>query len=105
MTLQPDVVYIMLREMERSTHVIEKTILKNRTALIRFLIQAKKCGLLAGDVDPSFVAGSLATQIIYASGKTCMGKYLFGHSPQEEKYREQWIHQILRVFLGGVILK
>lgn len=105
MMLQPDVVCIMLHEEERSAHVIEKTILKNRTALIGFLIQAKKCGLLARDVDPSFVAGSLTAQIVHASGKTRMGKSLFGYSPQEEKYREQWIHQILRVFLCGVLLK
>lgn len=105
MTLQSEVVCIMLREVERSIPVIEKTILRNRTALIRFLMQAKKCGLLVGDVDPSFVAESLTTQMIYASAKTRMGMHLFGHSPQEERYREQWIRQVLRVFLSGVMVK
>ncbi len=102
---QPDVFSIMQREMERSDHVIQQTILKNRVALIEFLTQAKKNGLLASDVEPSFAAESLTAQVSYARRKTPMGKDLFGHSPSEEKYREQWIHQTLRVFLGGVVRK
>jgi len=103
MMSQPDVIYIMQREMERSDHVIQETILKNRAALIEFLTQAKKNGLLANDVDPSFAAESLTAQVSYARRKTRMGKDLFGHAPSDEKYREQWIHQMLRVFLGGVM--
>jgi len=103
MISQPDVIYIMQREMERCDHVIQQTIHKNHVALIEFLTHAKKNGLLAGDVDPSFAAESLTAQVSYARRKTRMGKDLFGQSPADEKYREQWIHQTLRVFLGGVM--
>ncbi len=102
---QPDVIYIMQREMERSDHVIQQTILKHRAALIEFLNQAKKNKLLAGDVDPSFAAESLSAQISHARRRTPLGKDLFGPSPADGKYREQWIHQTLRVFLGGVMVQ
>jgi len=103
MMSQPDVIYIIQREMERSDHVLQQTVLKHREALIEFLSQAKKNKLLAGDVDPSFAAESLSAQISYARRRTRMGKDLFGPSPADEKYREQWIQQTLRVFLGGVM--
>lgn len=103
MTHQSDVICIMLRDIERSAHVMRRTIFKNRTALIAFFTQAKKSGLLAGEVDPSFVAESLTTQIFYASQKTRIGIILFGHSKQGEKHRDQWIYQILHILLSGII--
>jgi len=105
MISQPEVIYIMQRETERSDHVIQKTVIKNRTALFEFLTQAKNQGLLAGDVDPSFAAESLMAQVSYARRKVRMGKDLFGHSPSDEKYREQWIQQTLRMFFGGIMAK
>ena len=102
---QPDVISIMQREMVRSNDVFQKTILKHQEALITFLMQAKKSGILATDVDPLFSAEFLLGQIAQARRRERVGKYLFGRSSSDEKFRDQWIQQLLRVFLGGVMVK
>ncbi|HUI68061.1 MAG TPA: TetR/AcrR family transcriptional regulator [Nitrospirota bacterium] len=102
---QPDVISIIQREMVRSNDVFQKTILKHQEALIAFLTQAKKSGFLATDVDPLFAAEFLLGQIAHARRRERVGKYLFGRSSSDEKFRDQWIRQLLRVFLGGVIAK
>ena len=91
--------------MVRSNDVFQKTILKHKEALIAFLKQAKKSGLLAADVDPLFAAEFLLGQIAHARRKERVGKYLFGRSSTNDKFRNQWIQQLLRVFLGGVMAK
>ncbi len=102
---QPDVISIIQREMRRSNDVFQKTILKHQEALIAFLTQAKKNGLLAADVDPLFSAEFLLGQIAHARRKERVGKYLFGRSSSNDKFRNQWIQQLLRVFLRGVMAK
>jgi len=102
---QPDVISIIQRELERSNNVYEKTIFKHLEALIEFLAQAKKKGLLAADVDPFFAASFLIGQIVYARRKERVWKSLFGRSSSDEKFRNQWTQQLLRLFLGGVLKK
>ena len=102
---QPHVISIIHREMERSNEIFKKTILKHREALVDFLDQAQRTGLLAPDVDPSFAAEFLMGQIAQGSRRGSAGKDLFGRSPSAEKLRERWIRQTLRLFLGGVAAK
>ncbi len=102
---QPDVITIIQRETVRSNAVFQKTIMKHQEALVAFLTQAKKSGLLASDIDPQFAAEFLLGQISHARRKERVGKYLFGRSSSNDKFRTQWIQQLLRVFLGGVMAK
>lgn len=102
---QPDVILIIQREMKKSCAVFQKTILKHRDALIEFMEQAKKNGLLAPDVDPFFAAVFLMGQIAQGTGRDSVKKELFGHSPAAERFRDRWIQQTLRMFLGGVMEK
>jgi AcrR family transcriptional regulator len=99
---RPDVLSIIRREMERSADVIDKTIFKHLAALIEFLTQAKENGLLADDIVPSFAAEFLIGQITRAREKEpCRRNRLNGWCSDEE-FRDQWIRQLLRLFLGGV---
>ncbi len=100
---QPDVIAIIDRDRERSSEVFKKTILKHREALIGFLEQAKKNELVAADVDPFFAAEFLMGQIAHGSRRDSVKKELFGHSPAAEKFRDRWIQQTLRLFLGGIM--
>lgn len=102
---QPDVISIIQREMARSNEIFQKTILKHREALIEFLQQAQTSGILATDVDPFFAAEFLMGQIAQGSRRDSVRKDLFGHSPAAEKYRDHWIRQTLRLFLGGIMAK
>lgn len=102
---QPHVISIIQRETEKSNEVFQKTILKHREALIEFLDQAKKNGLLSPDVGPFFAAEFLMGQIAHGRRRDSAGKDLFGRSPSAEKFRDQWIQQTLRLFLGGVMEK
>ncbi len=103
MIRRPDVITIIHREMEKSNEVFQKTILKHREALIDFLDQAKKSGLVAPDVEPFFAADFLMGQISHARRKGRTREDLFGSSASSVRLREQWIRQTLRLFLGGVI--
>jgi len=100
---QPDVMTIIQRENERSSEVFKKTILRHRAALNEFLEHAGKIGLLAPDIDPEFAAAFLMAQIAQGTKRDKAKKEFFGHSPASEKYRDQWIHQTLRLFFGGVM--
>ncbi|HYA88807.1 MAG TPA: TetR/AcrR family transcriptional regulator [Nitrospirota bacterium] len=102
---QPEIISIIQRELERTNNIYEKTIFKHLEALIEFLTQAKKKGLLAADVDPFFAASFLIGQIVYAGRKERAWKSLFGCSSSDKKFRNQWIQQLLRLFLGGVLKK
>jgi AcrR family transcriptional regulator len=102
---QPDVISIIQHELERSNKVFQKTIFKHQEALMKFLTQAKKRGLLAADVEPFFAASFLLGQVVHARRKERVWKSLFGRSSSDEKFRNQWIQQLLRLFLGGTLEK
>lgn len=102
---QPDVIRIVQREMERSDLIFQKTILEHRNALIGFLNQAKKSGLLARDVDAPFAAEFLMGQVANGCRRDSVKKDLFGQSPSAGKFRDRWIQQTLRLFLRGVMEK
>ncbi|HEY6010143.1 MAG TPA: TetR family transcriptional regulator [Nitrospirota bacterium] len=102
---QPDVMTIIQREGSRSNEIFRKTISRSRVALIEFLGHASTIGLLADDIDPDFAAGFLIAQIAQGTRRDRAKKEMFGQSAASERYRDQWIHRTLRLFLGGVMAK
>ena len=91
---RPDVLSIIQREMDRSKGVLEETVFKHLEVLTEFLIQAKKNKILSADIDPPFAARFLVDQITLARETRWLS---------EQKTRNRWIRQLLRLFLGGVM--
>ncbi len=106
---EPDLFIITQREMElchaRSESVFRNTMLKRIQKLIEFFAQAKKHKLIAPDVEPIFAARALMTQLIQQLRFDRVMKKYFGHSFQDEEYRDRWLKHTLRMFLGGVVEK
>lgn len=106
---QPEVALLIQRGVEMfdpiSEDVFRNTMFKMFDNLVRFLAEAKKQGLLATDVDPYFAAGFLRSQFVHQTRLDKVIKKHFGYSLTDEMYREKWIQQTLRLFLGGVIEK
>jgi AcrR family transcriptional regulator len=106
---QPDVALLIQRGVEMfdptSEDVFRNTMYKMFNTLVGFLEHAKKQGLLASDVDPYFAATFLRSQFVHQTRIDKVIKKHFGYSLLDKKYREQWIQQTLRVFLGGVVEK
>ncbi len=106
---QPEVAILIQRGIEMfdlmSEDVFRNTILKLFENLVEFLAQAKKKGLLAADVDPFFAAGFLRSQFLHQTRYDNVMKKYYGHSLKDEKYRARWIHQTIRLFLGGIMEK
>jgi AcrR family transcriptional regulator len=102
---QPDVITIIHREMNRSNAVFQKTILKHRKALVEFLARAGARKFLAPDVDPFFAAEFLMNQIAQGTRRDRAPRELYGRTPTADRYRDQWVKQTVRLFLGGVMSK
>jgi AcrR family transcriptional regulator len=106
---QPDVALLIQRGIEMfdptSEDVFRNTMLKLFKNLVEFLEKAKKQGLLAADVDPYFAAGFLRSQFLHQTRIDRVIKKYFGYSLSDEKYREQWVQQTIRLFLGGIVGK
>jgi AcrR family transcriptional regulator len=103
---QPDVILLIQRGIEVfdviSIDVFRKTILKVFEMLVEFLVQAKKNGLLASDVDPFFAAGLIRSQFLHQTRIDKVVKKYFGYTLSDEKYRDHWIQQTLALFLYGI---
>jgi len=106
MIKQPDVILLLQRGIEMfdviSIDIFRKTILKVFETLVKFLVQAKKNGLLAPDVDPFFAAGFIRSQFLHQTRIDRVIKKYFGYTLSNEKYRTHWIQQTLRLFLDGI---
>ena len=104
---QPELVQMIQRDIEmlhsRSEDVFKNTMVKHFETLVEFLEQAKKRKLIAGDVEPFFGARALFSMIFHQAKMDRCGKKYFGFSLADEKYRERWIQQTLRLFLNGVM--
>ena len=107
MIKQPDVILLLQRGIEMfdkiSIDIFRNTILKVFERLVDFLDQAKKNGLLAGDVDPFFAAGFIRSQFLHQTRIDRVVKKYFGYTLSDEKYRNHWIQQTLRLFLNGIM--
>ncbi len=106
---QPDVALLIQRGIEMfdptSEDIFRNTMLKLFKNLVGFLEKAKKRGLLAPDVDPYFAAGFLRSQFLHQTRIDKVVKKYFGYTLSDEKYREQWVQQTIRLFLGGIVGK
>ncbi len=106
---QPDVALLIQRGIEMfdptSEDVFRNTMLKLFKNLVGFLEKAKKQGLLASDVDPYFAAGFLRSQFLHQTRIDKVVKKYFGYTLSDEKYREQWVQQTIRLLLGGIVEK
>jgi AcrR family transcriptional regulator len=104
---QPDVAILIQRGIEMSNPMSENAfrnnIVKLFERLVEFFVQAKKKGILAAEVDPFIAAGFLRSQFLHQTRYDDVLKKYYGYSLKDEKYRTQWIHQTIRIFLVGVM--
>ena len=109
MIRQNDIVRLIQRDIEMSDSKSNKmyldTLLKHAEKLWEFFDLATKKGIVAADVKPSFAATFLMSNIIHQTRNDKMVKEFSGHSLSEEKYRNDWIQQTLRIFIEGIIAK
>ena len=109
MIRQNDIVRLIQLDIEMSDSKSKKmyldTLLKHAEKLWEFFDMATKKGIVAADVKPSFAATFLMSNIIHQTRNDKMVKEFSGHSLSEEKYRNDWIQQTLRIFIEGIIAK
>ncbi len=109
MIRQNDIVRLIQRDVEMSDSKSKKmylnTLLKHAEKLWEFFDLATKKGIVAADVKPSFAAVFLMSNIIHQTRNDKMVREFSGHSLSDEKYRNDWIQQTLRIFIDGIIAK
>ncbi len=109
MMLQKDILRLIQRDAElsdsKSNKMYLKTLLKHAQKLWEFFDLAIKKGIVAADVKPSFATTFLMSTIIHQTSNDKLVKEFSGHSLSDEKYRNDWIQQTLRIFIDGIIAK
>jgi AcrR family transcriptional regulator len=109
MIKQKDILRLIQRDVEMSDPKSRKmylnTLLKHAQRLWEFFELATKQGIVAADVKPSFAAAFLMSNIIHQTRNDEMVKEFSGHSLSDETYRNDWIQQTLRIFIGGIVAK
>ncbi len=101
-----DVIIIIQREMEmrssRAAEVFRTTFREHFEALVKFLAEAKKKLLIAHDVEPLFAAALLMGHIGNQPRSDRIYNKYYRFSLADEKFRERWVKQTLRLFLDGI---
>jgi AcrR family transcriptional regulator len=109
MIKQKDIVRLIQRDVEMSDSKSRKmylnTLLKHAKKLREFFDLATKKGIVAADVKPISAAGFLMSNIIHQTRNDRLVMEFSGHSLSDEKYRNDWIQQTLRIFIDGIIAK
>ncbi len=109
MIRQKDIIRLIQRDVEMSDSKSRKmylnTLLKHAEKLKEFFDQATKRGIVAADVKPFSAAGFLMSNIIHQTRNDKLVMEFSGHSLSDEKYRNDWIQQTLRIFIDGIIAK
>ncbi len=109
MIRQRDIIRLIQRDVELSDSKNKKmylnTLLKHAEKLREFFALSAKKGIVAVDVKPSSAAGFLMSTIIHQTRNDKLVKEFSGHSLSDEKYRNDWIRQTLRIFTDGIIAK
>ena len=109
MIKQNDIVRLIQRDVEMSGAKSKKmylnTLLKHAEKLWEFFDLATQKGIVAADVKPSFAATFLMSNIIHQTRNDKLVKEFSGHSLSDEKYRNEWIQQTLRIFIEGIVAK
>ncbi len=106
---QPDIFTIIQRWFE-TTDIAKEDFFKavasrNFEAMVEFFKQAKKKGLIADDIDPFYAAANIGSLVGHTISNAKMIKISIGYSLEDEKTRERWIQQTVRIFLNGVLKK
>ena len=109
MIKQSDIVRLIQRDFEmsgsKSKKVYLDTLLKHAEKLWEFFGLAAKRGIVTADVKPAFAATFLMSNIIHQTRNDKIVKEFTGYSLSDEKYRNGWIQQTLRIFIDGIIEK
>ncbi|HXY62671.1 MAG TPA: helix-turn-helix domain-containing protein [Nitrospirota bacterium] len=109
MIKQKDIVRLIQQDVEMSDSKSKKmylnTLLKHAEKLWEFFDLAAKKGIVDSDIKPSLAAAFLMSNIIHQTRNDKLLKEFSGHSLSDEKYRSEWIHQMLRIFIEGIIAK
>ncbi len=109
MIKQNDIVRLIQRDVEMSDAKSKKmylnTLLKHAEKLWEFFDLAIQKGIVATDVKSSFAATFLMSNIIHQTRNDKLVKEFSGHSLSDEKYRNDWVRQTLRIFIDGIIAK
>ncbi len=109
MMLQKDILRLIQRDVEmsglKSNKMYLSTLVKHAQKLWEFFDLAIGKGFVAADVKPSFATTFLMSTIIHQTSNDKLVREFSGHSLSDEKYRNDWIQQTLRIFLAGIIAK
>lgn len=109
MLRQKDILRLIQRDVEmsnpKSKEMYLNTLLKHAGKLMNFFDLARKKGIVAADVKPFSAAGFLMSNIIHQTRNDKMVKEFSGYSLSDEKYRNDWIQQTLRIFIDGVVAR
>ncbi len=106
---QPDIFTIVQRWTE-TIKLVDKNFIRdgmagNFATVVDFFRRSKKSGLVADDIDPFYAAVTIASIIGHTIRNAQMLKDFLGYSLEDEKTREQWIEQTVRIFLNGILEK
>jgi AcrR family transcriptional regulator len=109
MLRQTDIVRLIQQELDKSesrcSDVFRNTFQKHAQTLVEFFDHARKDGIVAADVDPFFAASTVMSNIVHQTRSDRILRKFSGRSLSDEKYRNRWIQQTLRIFTDGIIAK
>jgi AcrR family transcriptional regulator len=109
MIRQTDIVRLVQQELDkpdsRCSVLFRNTFMKHTQTLVEFFEHARKNGIVAADVEPFSASAFLMSHIFHQTRNDAVLKKFSGHSLSDEKYRNRWILQTLRIFTDGVIAK
>ncbi len=107
MIKQTDIIRMIQRDVEtegsKSNEMYLNTLLKHAGKLREFFDHARKKGIVAAEVRSFSAAGFLMSNIIHQTRNDKIVEKFSGHSLADEKYRNDWIQQTLRIFMDGIL--
>lgn len=109
MIRQTDLVRLIQQELDKSesrcSDVFRNTFQQHAQTLVEFFDHARKSGIVAADVEPFFAAAFLMSHIVHQTRSDRVLKRFSGFSLSDEKYRNRWIQQTLRIFTDGILVQ
>lgn len=104
---QPEACQLVHREVELQVPVVpdiyRDTFLKIFETLVDFIKKAQNLGFLNPGKDCQTLARIFFSTVIHIARTDWLGEKYFGKTLKNQKYREQVIHSIVDVFLGGTL--
>jgi AcrR family transcriptional regulator len=109
MIKQKDIVRLIQQELDkpesRCSNLLRDTFTKHTQTLAEFFDQARKDGIGASDVEPLVAASFLMSHIAQQTRSDGVFRKAAGYALSDEKYRNRWVEQTIRIFTGGIIAK